>query len=158
MKKVRYAVGAVGLLPAAGLLAPTATAASTQPSATTGKSVRLLHRVTVAAPCNARNAHSSSHFIRGYISYSRDNGCIGFVEGHFYHSADSQTELRVRFYAGGVQVGPTRYVHGTIHRSHTSVTYKSSPFVKSIQQACEAIVFSSTHGQITGAVCEPTGF
>lgn len=163
VKKVRYAagaLGALGMLPATALLAPAATAATAHPARTThGKSVRLASRVARAA-CNARHTHTSSTNIRGYISYSKDTGCIAQIIGHRYNGASAGLEMRVRFYSGGVQQIPTRYVHGHIHNSHNSVSFVSTPIVSSIQQVCETIVYSTTKVELSsvGIVCQRTGF
>jgi len=125
-------------------------------------------------PCNARHAHSSKSFrmtppagdsslykIRGWISYSRDNGCIGKVEGHLYGWARIRGwDMRVRFYNGGLK--KTIWLHGklhsTAHGSHSYIKYLSSPYYKPVQQVCEAIFSDNDTVQITPAVCEQTGY
>ena len=83
-KKVRYAagaLGALGVMPALGLVTP---AAATQaPAARTGKTVSLAPLATTAAACEARSSGSTSEYdnFAGFIDYSRDNGCIGKVRG-----------------------------------------------------------------------------
>jgi hypothetical protein len=164
VKKVRYAagaLGALGTLPAAALLAPAATAATTHPApAIHGKSVRMHSRVANGAPCDARHTHSSSGDVRGYISYSQDNGCIGFVLGHFYHHSSAGLQMRVRNYEGGIQQSPTVYRNGVINSTNHSIQFSWAPDVSSISKTCQAIVVKSTHRQVTGtnAVCEATGF
>lgn len=156
MKKVRYAagvLGAFGAVPALGLMTPAAAAATTQPAANIGKTVALLSGN--ATHCNARNAHSSANRIRGYIAYSRDNGCIGSVVGHYYGGTPTGYYMRARFYDNGLV--STRYVSGVINHGNNSITFRSSPYLMHIQKVCEVIV-NSNHTPETGAVCESTGY
>jgi hypothetical protein len=161
MKKVRYAartLGAFGMLPAVGLLVP---AATTHAPATTGKSVRMLPRIQLA-PCDARHTHTSTSSMRGYISYSQFNGCIAFLEGHFYRADVSGLVMQVRMYNNGTQVVPERYVPEIQHPqtgSNGSLSFRSNPLVHGVQQICEEIVGGSpSHYWEAGPVCQRTGY
>jgi hypothetical protein len=84
-KKVRYAagaLGALGVMPALGLVTPAA-AAATQAPARTGKTVNQ------APLASANTCIGDGHFasiptnngLRGGMSYSIFNGCVGHVYG-----------------------------------------------------------------------------
>ena len=166
MKKVRYvtgALGALGMLPATGLAAPAAGAATTHPPATAGKSVRQpSHTGTTSVPCFSSHKHTSATNIRGYISYDAGSGCIGFVLVHRYNGHPRGELARVRFYSP-LSPAPhsTFYLHGTIHSqsNHNSISFKWNPYINGVAMACEAIVHSSTsHKLIAGPVCQTTGY
>ncbi len=166
MKKVRYAagaIGALGMLPATGLAAHAATAATIKPSATTGKSVRLLPRAALTVTCDSKHKHTSSANIRGYISYDSPTGCVGFVQVHRYNGHPTHELARLRFYSPDHSGGPalTWYIPGTINAGNNSILFKSSPNIYSVTMVCEEIVHSSTnHDPVSGIspVCQTTGF
>jgi hypothetical protein len=83
MKKVRYALGAVGLAPVAlGILAPATAAAQTiAPSAKTGKTVNLV--TSADAGCTGIKHHSTEHSHLVESFWSAENGgftCIGTIK------------------------------------------------------------------------------
>jgi hypothetical protein len=168
MKKVRYAagaLGALGVMPALGLVTPAATAATTTHAPTrTGKTVSLVP--ATSAPCDARHALGGPGTGRfsASITFSRDIGCIGEVSGDLHNDTNTGLWMRVRSYANGNQVGPTRFnKSGHIHNTsgHHSITWSSFPFTRGIQQVCEAVVPAAAPGTVInggGPVCERTGF
>jgi hypothetical protein len=165
MKKVRYAagaLGALGVMPTLGLVTPAATAA-TPPPARTGKTVSLAPATN--APCDARKALGGPKGnFSASIHFSRDIGCIGEVSGTLHNNTHTGLWMRVRSYANGHQVGPTRFnKSGHIHNTsgHHSITWSSSPFTRGIQQVCEAVVAAAASNTVInggGPVCETTGF
>jgi hypothetical protein len=165
MKKVRYAagaLGAVGVMPALGLMAPAATAATTQPAATTGKTVNTAVVLPDTAKCDARHSKSSTASplfgavtFRGYISYSRDNGCIGLVQGHLYGTTDTGINMRVRFYDNGLK--HSQMVTGLISKINDSIFYHWSPYYEPAKMVCETPI-SSLGAQETPPACETTGY
>ncbi len=169
MKKVRYAIGALGAAPAVALMMPAANAANaanaTAGAAHAGKTVKFVSLTHVkgaplATSCDVDHTHNSSSGMRGYISYDPVSGCIGFVEGHRYNSDHVSRQMRVRFYRSGT-VGPasTYYRNGVIHSGNDSITYKWSPNVAvGVTMVCEAIVSDPFHGVVAGPLCQTTGF
>ena len=164
MKKVRYVAGAFGLLPATGLVAPAATAATTHPSAV-GKAVRLLDRAASPQGCDSSHTHTSSAGMRGYISYLSSNGCIGLVQGHRYHSDNTGRQMRVRFYRGDT-LKSTYFRNGDISILNNSITFTFSSFSLNslgvgphVSMVCEAIVNKANHALLfAGPVCQHTEF
>lgn len=154
MKKVRYAFGALGAVPALGLATPPATAA-THVSARTGKTVSMTRR-TPEANCNARHATGTVNDFSATIYYSRDIGCIGSVRGAFYNHTSRNWWMRVRSYsAHGVY---TRYNTSGVVRGNT-IYFSSQPFGMRITQVCEAIVNAASPSKVKfGPVCENTGY
>jgi hypothetical protein len=159
MKKVRYAAGALGALgvvPALGLITPAATAATTQASATAGKTVTLLPGTD---HCNTRHAHEIKPRMKGYIAFSRDEGCIGSVIGHYYADAKRGRDMRVRYYGGNLALVSEREVTGTIHHHNHSISFRSnSVYLYHIEQVCETIVSDNNKVVIAGPACQDTGW
>jgi hypothetical protein len=164
MKKVRYAagaLGAVGVMPALGLMAPAANAAIAQPAAATGKTVNTAVLLPDAAACTARHSHSSTESggglirFRGYIAYSRDTGCIGQVIGHVYGNTGSGIDMRVRFYDNGLK--KTQLIAGTINKVNDSISYSYSPFYPHAKMVCETPVYTNGDS-VTSPACETTGY
>jgi hypothetical protein len=90
-KKVRFIVGAVGAIPAIGLLTPAATAAPAHVTAKkVGKTVAL-HGSAAAATCTAHNKHvaisASGLYMKFYSEPVGTRTCIGLinVEGTSRH-------------------------------------------------------------------------
>ncbi len=166
-KKVRYAagdLGALGVMPALGLVTPAAATAATQAPARTGKSVSLAPLATAnTCPGDAHQVSSGTNFdsFLGSISYSIDNGCIGRVHGALSLTS-THWWLRVRAYAtpGGK---PTKsyynkngHIKGPI-MDPTSISWTSNPHIPGIKQICEAAVKSGNPAKgIFGPVCEST--
>jgi hypothetical protein len=165
VKKVRYALAAVGVVPALGLAAPLATAAAHTPTST-GKTVRPT--TTTTAPCSAHAAKLVSNPDGGgiydytvYVHWSRDIGCIGSVNAFDSDTSATGLWLRERFYNGGVLKKEILNKNGHIHTGGLDppvVSWQSSPRISKIQNVCFAVV-SSAHLQVkAGPVCQPTGF
>ena len=179
MKKVRYAVGvigALGMIPALGLTAPGATAATRAPTSSR-KTVSLLHTAAAdtttaassstssagagGAPCTARHKADTStlgDFI-GAISFSRDIGCIGIVFGRLHDDSAGGLDMRVRSYINGVGQPQRFNTNGITHKADKSITWSSHPRTTGIAKVCEAIVLNSNKkATVAGPVCEDTGF
>jgi hypothetical protein len=154
MKKVRFAVGALGVVPALGLAAP-ALAGTTPAPATTGKTVSMIPN---APTCNARNTGSYNLGMSGHIVYSRDNGCIGSVYGRIaIQNPPTGLWMRVRFNANGRTIKHNMNKHG--HIGYHSIHWSSNPNYTGIQQVCEAVVPAAASSRVLyGPVCENTGY
>jgi hypothetical protein len=153
-KKVRYAVGALGVMPALGLAAPAVAATNASP-ATAGKTVSL---VPSHPACNARNAGNYSLGMSGHIVYSKDNGCIGSVYGRIaIQNPPTGLWMRVRFYANGHSLHHNMNKHG--HIGYHSIHWSSNPYLTGVQQVCEAVVPADASTRVLyGPVCQQTGF
>lgn len=164
MKKVRYTagvLGALGMLPAAGMTAPATAAVTAHPQITAGKSVRLDHRV-VRVNCAANHKHTSTTSIRGYISYNPASGCVAQVIGHRYHGHATGEQMRIRYYNLNTLIHSS-FVNGFISSANNSISFPwGSPgtvLATSMSNVCERIVEKAPpHQPVTGAVCQSTGF
>jgi hypothetical protein len=165
VKKVRYAagaIGALGMLPATGLAAQAANAVTTHPSATTGKSVRLVTRAAPRLTCLSKNKHTSSYYIRGYIAYSTSNDCVGFVEVHRYHGDPTGEEARIRWYSPNIHGTYTiqSFLPGTIDGGggKSSILFSTSRTFVGVSKVCEEIVSEKNHKSISyiNPVCQTT--
>jgi hypothetical protein len=166
VKTVRYAAGAfgaLGMLPAAGLAPQAATAATTHPSAVTGKSVRLVPRAADTSICLTQHSHTSSANIRGYIEYSTvvyGQPCVGFEEVHRYNGHPTGELARIRYYSpsdGGTWVAQS-FLPGTINTGNNSIRFSNSATHIGISKVCEEIVHASNHNPVSGInpVCQTT--
>ena len=111
MKKVRYLIGAVGAVPALGVIAPTAAvaqaSAATQRANTKAVSLRSSGSISPSntTPCDgvlrvsAKGHEQTLVFWSGYLAGT--SACIGTVEGQWSSWPDSRGWLyRVRIYSG----------------------------------------------------------
>ncbi len=167
MKTVRYAagaIGALGMLPATGLAAQAAIAATTHPSATTGKSVRLVSRAAAnTSICRTQHKHTSSYYIRGYISYSTvvyQQPCVAFVEVHRYHGHPTGEQARIRYYSPyltGTWAAQS-FISGSINVGNNSIRFSTSATHIGISNVCEEIVSAAHHNPVPGIspVCQTT--
>lgn len=153
MKKVRYAIGAVGIAPALGLMmAPAANAATAAPHTAkdAGKTVSLELGRTPLLNCSG--AHYASDFNNGMSGAIRFTGsCVRSQEAQIHHSQKGLTE-RVRFYSiHGTRVRET-WQAGNIFRGFTS--WHSVPNTRA-HEVCEALVANSNHANVKyGPACE----
>jgi hypothetical protein len=173
MKKVRYLIGAVGALPALGVIAPTATAAHAPAAAqkTSSKAVSLRSSGTAApstiTPCDgvlkvtAKGNTQTLTFWSGYLNGT--SACIGTVEGSWSTWPDSRGWLyRVRIYSG-----TGAHQHTPIYSKKTGGTVKNVNTVYGAQgvhkyyrypvQVCTAwsTTFSIEGGQTEKSVTTP---
>ena len=169
MKKVRYAIGAVGVAPILCLAAaPTVNADATtgQVPARSTKTVSLRHSRSHAAPefiCGTNFSkklrRSTAPFFTEKVIYSPTAGggdCISAVIGSI-QKAQTKLEMRTRVY---VQPGGTRefsnYVQGVINptkstRWNTGVGYDDATHKP---QVCIALVSDSFHSIVHyGPIC-----
>jgi len=165
MKKVRYALGAMGALPAIGMMMPATTAATTHAPKTTAKTVSLRHSSAATSGCTGNTeATASIHSVRlrFWHTYNPVYGtsCIGTVETVFSQSLLSSSYDRVRIYA--------HYLSGAKHRVYSNhikaATGNQHFFVDGVHrsfgyrpiQVCTAAV----HGNgsvFEGPVCRSVG-
>src|SRR5215470_13287684 len=141
-------------------MAPPATAA-THVSARTGKTVSFGSRTPRIpdATCNARYASSRATDIKGAISYSRDNGCVGLVSGYLYNHKNTDWWMRVRSYTRSGLRYSRFNTAGVIEASKDRIFFLSGPHHGTITKVCEAMVRSSAPGTVRyGPVCENTGY
>ncbi len=161
MKKVRYAIGALGAAPAIAFMTPTAHAASAATGAANtgkaGKSVSLIHAkmaqpdVTCGTSKFARSS-SSRHNFSARVDY-QGSGCIAIVSGSLSVKVTG-LQMRVRLYS----------IHGTrTHQyldDHTYYNIYGSPgwsIMPNVHahQACEALVLDGTTSSVEfGPICE----
>jgi|SwirhisoilCB2_FD_contig_31_4028438_length_510_multi_11_in_0_out_0_1 hypothetical protein len=151
MKKVRYALGALGVAQALGLLAPAANAATAQAHAPKHpvKAVSL-RKDTPLIVCGATTGkNASANHLHAHVTYQ--GHCVHFQSAYITHSQNSLTE-RVRFYNSvGTRIAQTR-IGG--HQGGGRTTFKSSPNVTDVYKICEALVFNGTSSVNYGPVCE----
>jgi hypothetical protein len=153
MKKVRYAIGAVGIAPALGLMmVPAANAATAVPHTAkdAGKTVSLELGRTPLLNCSGAHAASNvNNGLNGYIYHT--GSCVRSQQAILYHSQKGLTE-RIRFYSiHGARVRET-WQPGAIFRGFTS--FHSVPNIKA-HEVCEALVANSNHANVKyGPACE----
>lgn len=153
MKKVRYALGAVGLVPAVGLTMPAqaAAAATVHAPARTAKTVSMQHtghRLVPNLTCHSPSvtpAHTSTHGLRLQVGHS--GSCIAQDVG-FIGVGHTGLEMRTRVYsfAGGAQVFQN-YVHGTEGIFGSNTEFVAHPNVFG-SEVCIALVESTHHSKI----------
>jgi hypothetical protein len=161
MKKVRLALGAAGVAPAAlGLMmAPTAAAVSRQvPQASTssGVSPGIAHHCPASIGTHSRKATSGP--LTGTLHYAGD--CVTRVKATLAFSQQGLVE-RVRFRSVNGGLNTTKWVPGCTGlnpwcgAAHETV-FNSTPQIYA-HQVCEAITLSANHNNVVyGPVCEFT--
>lgn len=152
MKRVRYALGAVGLAPAVGMLAaaPSAAAAGHAP-ARSAKTVSLQHLRRPDAPdttCGSPSvtpAHRSTHGLRLQVGHS--GSCIHHVQGEIA-TGHTGLEMRTQVYSydGGARVFQN-FVKGSINLLDSATTFVTNPNVYG-SEVCIALVESTHHSKI----------
>jgi hypothetical protein len=163
VKKVRYAIGALGAAPALGFMAVPANAASaaTHSAHRAGKTVSLTH-VRVAPSINLQLC-SISHSPNGKdgifegIAYSDTSGVP--TGSHCYHETEGlldkpQTGLvmRTRLYSVHGAKNFSKFVGGSII---TNATYFFDQVSLIDHEACEALVSANHHSKVKyGPVCD----
>jgi hypothetical protein len=171
MKKVRYAAGALGVLgvlPALGMVTPAAPAAApraTVAPAGKAKTVSLLSLDSAAdgltQKCNARRSGGSGVSTTLTISYSRDIGCIGNLNGVYDgpHAHSTGIWMRVREYVNGVMAYSRFNKNGRF--GNNSIFFSSHPLHTGVEQVCVAIVRSTAPGTVLSGgtrPCAQTGY
>lgn len=165
MKKVRIALGAIGIAPAVGALAlaPAAqatTAHAPAKAAGTAKSVRLLHHDRAVSPAiTCGSSYGFSHRSGGGLRINTvgAGSCIHFVAGEITHG-QTHLSMRTRIYefAGGPRVY-SHYNGGTIGHFNSYTNFTVNPNVHG-SAVCIALVETSHHSKVKyGPVCS-SGF
>jgi hypothetical protein len=167
VKKVRYAWGAVGVVPALAVMpAATAATATAQAPGTTAKTVSLQHSA-VTSGCTASTgakANNMSVKLQFWHKYNPtyDTSCIGTVSTSFFvRLASSESDYdRIRIYARSL--GGAKYK--AFSRHYPAITSHQHIFTEGIHrsfgyppiQVCTAAV----HGNgsvFEGPVCKSVG-
>ena len=163
MKKVRLALGAAGVAPAAlGLMmAPTTNAATVsrqvpQAPTSSGVSPGIAHHCPASIGTHSRKATSGP--LTGTLHYAGD--CVTRVKATLAFTQQGLVE-RVRFRSVNGGLNTTKWVPGCIpgipscgHFDQT--TFNSTPQIYA-HQVCEALVLSANHNNVVyGPVCEFT--
>jgi hypothetical protein len=165
VKKVRYALGAAGLLPALGLAAPPATAAAHTP-ARTGKTVAV-HLTNATANTFACTEHhdlvTESHSMNERISWSQLHGCVGLVSAFVHGGWVGGFSMRARFYSPkGTRVAQILNPAGHLFSSPfggTSTAWLSRPLINGVAKVCVALVQTDHSNTVfAGPVCEKTTY
>jgi hypothetical protein len=166
VKKVRYVMGAVGVLgavPALGALAPVAGAA-VAPGGTAGYGARAVSPRSASTSVNTACPGQSRKTTHSGTGVNRFNGtawgvvgngwdCVRQVSGKLDHSQVSLL-MRVRTYHNGAQK-QWPWVHGHIGTGDTTFSMTFPGFgVFSVSQVCEALVYASDHAVAYGPVCQ----
>lgn len=163
MKKVRLALGAAGVAPAAlGLMmAPTTNAATVSrqvPQAPTSSSVSpgIAHHCAAVTGTHSRKATSGPLAVT--LHYAGD--CVTRVKATLAFSQSGLVE-RVRFRSVNGGLNTTKWVKGCIYGYPQcgpldQTTFNSTPQIVA-HQVCEAITLSGNHNNVVyGPVCEFT--
>ncbi len=166
MKKVRYAIGAIGAVPALGLVmtpaahAAPAPAQAAHPARDVAKRVSLTHTgaagvVTPAITCQTTTITTAT--ANGLHGRAAHNGtCLAVQSAWITHAQTGLTE-RVRVYNTHNSLVYTGWLHGRIYTSsNNSLTaFGSSPNIPNVGKVCEALVANSNHNVVKyGQVCE----
>jgi hypothetical protein len=151
MKKVRYALGALGMAPAAlGLLVPAANAATAQPQAPKHPVKTVSLRNDALIVCGSGSSKTGSgNGLHAIVKYQ--GHCVHFQSAHINIEHNSLTE-RIRFYnsvGGRIQQNK---IGG--HQGGGRTTFKSSPNITGVYQICEALVLNGTSKVVYGPACE----
>lgn len=153
MKRVRYAIGAVGLTPALGLMLPAVTAApgATHPPKKPFKTARLPRHAAPLVVCRSRShAYASTTGpLSGQTAFS--GVCVHF-QGASLRKAQTGLTERVRFYSGGGRLESTKWNAGNIDSNNTYFSSSPNSFARKV---CEALVANGNHADVKyGPVCE----
>src|SRR6266568_3250110 len=148
MKKVRYLIGAVGVVPALGIIAPTATAAAQPGSA----------RAAAAKVCGWIYSRSTpgAHGIKGvdYFGKTSYRHCL-YEARAVLARGQAGLYMRVRVYQNGGKIYQ-KYVGGNISVFHQSTSFNIFPINLDASSVCEALVYSTSTNKVAyGPVCEP---
>lgn len=152
MKKVRYLIGAVGAVPALGVLAPAASAAVSR------RDAQPNIQCTIGG-LYQRSAHvgTGQNKFTGRIFFGRtgDVHCLYAIGGWIDHS-QTGLSMRARAYWHGNK-NFEKYVPGAISFPFgSSTTFSTRSINKDASQACEALVYTTNHNKVAyGPVCEP---
>src|SRR6266702_385790 len=166
MKKVRYAFGAVGAVPAVGMMMPATAAATAHAQKATAKTVSLQRRSAAASGCTG-NTYASAKNISVKLffwhTYNPTSGtsCIGTVDTSFLGGVGPTSYDRVRIYA--------HYLNGAKHRVYSRQLWGAYPpkhfFDDGVHrsygylpiQVCTAAVSSIGSQVKQGPVCKSVG-
>jgi hypothetical protein len=166
MKKVRYAVGAVGVAPALVFLLPSAASAATPTPKKPVKTVSLEHSKTVrpADGCTGHDAiRSHAGDLHIAVFHTSLTACVGGVSASLKNTTRTGLLLRTRAYSfsGGVK---TQYINsyagGAINHLDDSIDYYQG--IHQIrprhEQVCDAIVYASNKNRLyAGPICVSFG-
>lgn len=166
MKKVRLAIaGAAGMIPAVGLMMPSAANAMPH-SAKIAKTVSLRHSVMPAAACTGNdviNAHTQNFHIHVY--HQPSTHCVGGINASLTNDCATGFVLRTRAYSISQYGIKNQYINtttgGQTHNCQILSPPGSIQYYQGIhqirpakEQICEAIVFASNHSKIyRGPIC-----
>jgi hypothetical protein len=156
MKRVRYMIGAAGVVPVLGLVTPAAYATVRAPYAPkdSGKSVSLHQGARPLLTCGHNHivfASTSNNLLFGQIGYSGQT-CIHSQWAQLNKRQSGLTE-RVRYYSGGGAMEATYWRGG--HFTTSQTTFFSSVQNIDGREACQALVANSNHNDVKyGPVCE----
>jgi hypothetical protein len=165
MKKVRYALGAAGAIPAIGLMAPATTAAANTPAhKTTAKTVSLRHTsaTPAASGCTGNTEAKASNIsitLKFWHTYHPSFGtsCIGTVETSFFAGLTGSSD-RVRIYAHSLG-GKKHLAYSHLEPARTDTHFFAVGVHKSFGyppiQVCTAAVSFDTVRQ--GPLCKSVG-
>jgi hypothetical protein len=147
MKKVRYLIGAVGVVPTLGIIAPTATAA-TQPGSATAAAAKL---------CGYMYHHSvvGAGTFGGYDYFGKptDRHCLYEARGTIPRR-QTGLEMRVRVYQNGGRIDQ-KYVHGHIDLTQSNTSFYLYNIDLDASSVCEALVYSTSTNRVAyGPLCE----
>jgi hypothetical protein len=159
MKKVRYAIGALGIAPAMALPFTNGAAAATHAPGNSAKRVTLTTgQFAPDLTCYHQADHSGRAHSRNLSEYVDWNGanCVYKAHGELNISV-SHLAMRTRAYSrpGGARVWSNYNSHGTFPGGHTSFTTTVN---RDAGQVCIALVFESTHVLLNsgGPICVNT--
>ena len=167
MKKVRYALGAVGAVPAIGLMAPVTTAAVNAPAQkTTAKTVSLRHSsASPAATGCTGSTKATATAMSAKLTFwhtfhpAYDTSCIGTVDTSFFGVVYNASSDRVRIYARSL--GGKKHLIHTYWKHHASAHFFSvgvhTSFGYPPIQVCTAAVNTNTSVVEQGPLCKSVG-
>jgi hypothetical protein len=152
VKKVRLAMGAVGMPAAIAMGIPAVANATTEAShhfPQPGKSVALGHRDSPLVTCGVNNLKQNGNGTFSLVvEYS--GFCVHRQSAILFKRQTGLTE-RVRYYSGGGYLEFTEYLGG--HLGSASTAWHSSPNTTAAQ-VCAAVVPNSNHDKVKyGPVC-----
>lgn len=158
MKIARYAVGAVGVVPAFGLMIQAANPVgpAPHPAGKQGKIVSLQHSKTPLVNCGTRHIasdKSANGHLHGAINFS--GLCVHSQWASLNKDQTGLTE-RTRFYSGNGKLERTTWQAGKIFSSIPLTRFVSVPNSYA-HMVCQALVANGNHNDVKyGPVCETT--
>ena len=159
MKRVRYAIGVMGMTPALALPFTTGAGTAAHVPGKSAKRVTLTAEQAPATLCHHQADHSARASGPNLAIYADwDNaGCVWQVQGKYKHALSDRNMLVNGYSEPGGRLIYQSITNGFIHHSHNSVSFLDTVDTAGIGRICAKIdVISSGSHLAAGPQCVNT--